>query len=72
MFAEITPSPAPVAAAEVLDEISTIFTRHLILPNGAADAMALWVFHAHSVASYRRRRRAVATGHGSGAPLSSS
>ena len=47
MFAEVAPAATAVAGAEVLEEVSAIFTRHLILPAGAADAMALWVFHAH-------------------------
>ena len=47
MFAEITPAATATDGAEVLEEISAIFTRHLILPPGAADAMALWVLHAH-------------------------
>ena len=47
IFAEINPASTQVDGAEMLEEISTIFTRHLILPTGAADAMALWVLHAH-------------------------
>jgi hypothetical protein len=41
MFTEITPASSPVNGAEVLDQIATIFGRHLILPTDAADAMAL-------------------------------
>ena len=48
MFAEISPASTAADGAEVLEEISAIFTRHLILPTGAADAMALWVLHAHA------------------------
>lgn len=47
IFTEINPAAAAVDGAEVLAEISAIFSRYLILPTGAADAMALWVFHAH-------------------------
>ena len=37
-----TRRPVPVKGAEVLDEVSARFTLNLVLPPGAADAMALW------------------------------
>jgi putative DNA primase/helicase len=36
------PWPNPVDGAEVLNGVSTIFSRHLALPEGAADTLALW------------------------------
>ena len=44
---EPKPWPEPVDGEALLDEISATFARHLVLPAGAADAMALWVLHAH-------------------------
>ncbi len=41
------PWPAPVNGAEVLGEVSETFTRHLVLPRGAADALTIWCAHAH-------------------------
>ncbi len=47
MFTEITPTSSSVEGGVVLDQVSTIFSRYLVLPAGASDAMALWVLHAH-------------------------
>ena len=47
-FDPIHPWPEFVEGADLLDQLATLFTRHLILPPGAADAMALWVLHAHA------------------------
>src|SRR5690348_10594066 len=42
------PWPDPVDGAALLDDIAETFRRHLILPRGAAEAIALWVVHTHS------------------------
>lgn len=42
---EVTPWPAPVVLAEALDDIARAITKHMILPAGAASALALWVAH---------------------------
>lgn len=42
---EVTPWPAPVALAQVLDDITRAITKHMILPPGAATALALWAAH---------------------------
>lgn len=39
--------PEPINGAEVLSEASETFSRYLALPDGAADAMALWTAHTH-------------------------
>lgn len=42
---EVTPWPAPVVLPEVLDDITRAITKHMILPPGAATALALWTAH---------------------------
>lgn len=42
---EVTPWPAPVVLAEVLDAMTRAISRHVILPPGAAMALALWCCH---------------------------
>ena len=42
------PWPDPVNGAAVLDDVSAAFTRHLALPTGAADALALWCAYTHA------------------------
>lgn len=41
------PWPEPVNGAEMLAAMAETFSRHLALPAGAADALALWCCHAH-------------------------
>ena len=48
----VEPWPVPVIGAEVLDEVSARFTLNLVLPPGAADAMALWGTHAHACPAF--------------------
>lgn len=47
LFDELEPWPEPVDGAELLDAIADTFTRYLVLPAGAADALALWTTHTH-------------------------
>ena len=39
--------PKPVDGAALLDNLSATFKRFLVLPDGAAEALALWVLHTH-------------------------
>ncbi len=39
--------PEPVHGADLLDKIVTILHRFLALPKSGAEAMALWILHAH-------------------------
>src|SRR6266446_6971048 len=48
----VEPWPEPVNGAEVLDQVSARFTHYLVLPPGAADAIALWETHAHTCAAF--------------------
>src|ERR1044072_1582451 len=41
------PGPESVNAADVLNEVAETFSRYIVLPNGAADALALWCAHTH-------------------------
>ena len=47
-FETAVPWPTPVNGSELLNEIEQIFSRHLILPDHAAPALALWVMHAYA------------------------
>jgi putative DNA primase/helicase len=42
------PWPDPVNAARLLDNIADVARAYLVLPNGAAELLALWVLHAHA------------------------
>lgn len=48
LFNDPEPWPESVDGAALLDEMAVIFTRFLVLPEGAADTAALWVAHAHA------------------------
>ena len=48
LFADIEPWPNAVDGAELLQSIVDAFHRFLALPRFAAEAMALWVLHAHA------------------------
>jgi putative DNA primase/helicase len=41
-----------VSGADVLNEVAETFARFVALPDGAADALALWTAHTHSFASF--------------------
>lgn len=47
-FPEIEPWPDPVVGVSLLDEIRLAFERFLVLPEGAAVALTLWMVHAHA------------------------
>jgi hypothetical protein len=46
-FEQIEPWPEPVDGAEVLNLVAETFSRYVVLPAKAADALALWVLHAY-------------------------
>lgn len=47
-FDDPDPWPEPVDGAELLDELAETAGRFLSLPDGGAEAIALWVMHAHA------------------------
>ena len=50
-FAPVEPWPEPVDGAALLDEIAATVARYIVLPTGAAEAIALWVLHTHTHAT---------------------
>src|SRR5271154_5072059 len=51
------PTPTLMDAAQLLDEITAGFRRHLSLPDGAPEAIALWVLFAHAFDAWRASPR---------------
>lgn len=49
--------PVPISAAQLLDEISSAFRRHLSLPNHAPEVIALWVLFAHTFDAWQASPR---------------
>jgi hypothetical protein len=48
LFPDTEPWPEGVDGAALLGSLSVSFERHVVLPPGAADALALWCLHAHT------------------------
>lgn len=48
VFDEPEPWPDPVDAAAILDEVVATICRFCVLPDWAAEAIALWIAHAHT------------------------
>jgi hypothetical protein len=48
IFDTIIPHPDPVNIAELLADIETVITRHVILSDHAATALAVWVLHTYT------------------------
>ena len=44
-WSEPEPWPTPVSGQKLLDSFAATFSRYVILPPGAADAMALWILY---------------------------
>jgi putative DNA primase/helicase len=44
----IEPWPDPVNGAELLDEVRDALKRYLVLPEGSAEILTLWVVHTHA------------------------
>jgi len=47
IVAETEPWEEPVDGVALLDELTAIFNRFLVLPDGAAETEALWILHTH-------------------------
>jgi putative DNA primase/helicase len=43
---DVAPWDSRVATADLLDAIVTVFNRYVVLPEHAAEALALWILHA--------------------------
>jgi putative DNA primase/helicase len=49
LFEELTPWPEPVDGAGLLTALAETFTRYVVLPQGGADLLALWVVHTYAL-----------------------
>jgi putative DNA primase/helicase len=47
-FPELEPWPDYVDGAELLDAIAATYCDYVVMPEGAADVLALWVVHTHA------------------------
>ncbi|MBN1443107.1 MAG: DUF3631 domain-containing protein [Planctomycetes bacterium] len=47
LFEEVEPWPEPVDGAQLLDVLAREARRHLVLPGGAAEALAIWILFTH-------------------------
>ncbi len=47
LLRDAEPWPDEVDGEELLEELSSVYTRYLALPEGAADGLALWSLHTH-------------------------
>jgi putative DNA primase/helicase len=50
---DIEPWPETVNGAGVLDHVAEAFSHYVTLPDGAADALALWSAHTHSFRAFQ-------------------
>ncbi len=53
LFDEPEPWPDAVDGSSLLGELSQTFTKYAVLPEGAADAVALWVMHTYTHSAAR-------------------
>jgi hypothetical protein len=49
LLADVESWPLPVDGAALLDEIARMIRCYIVLDEAAADAVALWVVHAHAI-----------------------
>ena len=49
-----TPEPWPeaVEGASLLEDLASLFTRYVVLPQGAADMLALWTLHTYTIDAF--------------------
>jgi putative DNA primase/helicase len=57
----VEPWSEPVNGADLLDNICTVLKNYLVLPNGCAETMALWVVHTHAFQSFAHSPRLAIT-----------
>ena len=56
-LADVEPWPEPVDGAEILDAIAKRFENYVVLPEGAADMLALWCTHTHMFKLFQKSPR---------------
>lgn len=54
---DVEPWPEAVDGAAVLNEAAATLSRHVVLPDGAADALALWCAHTHCFTVFQHSPR---------------
>lgn len=47
LFTDPEPWPKAVDGASLLDDLAALYTRYVVLPEGAADMLALWTVHTY-------------------------
>lgn len=57
VFEEPEAWPHPVSGAHVLDQVAAMVSRYVVLPKEAADAIALWIAHAHGFDAFTHTPR---------------
>lgn len=52
--AAATPAPWPEAVdgAQLLDDLAALYRRYVVLPDGAADMLALWTLHTYAMEAF--------------------
>jgi putative DNA primase/helicase len=48
-LAAVEPWPSAIDGVQLLDDLAGVITRHVGLPEGGADAVALWAVHTHAL-----------------------
>ena len=51
LFSDPEPWPETVNGAGLLDDLSTFYSRYVVLPEGAADMLAVWTLHTYTQAA---------------------
>lgn len=51
-LADVELWPQSVIGADVLNDVAETISQYVVLPDGAADVIALWTAHAHTFASF--------------------
>lgn len=57
LFDEAEPWPEPVDGAELLDNLEATFMRYVVLPERAAEVLALWTMHTHAFNAFTHSPR---------------
>ena len=57
----IEPWPEPINGADLLNDICNAVKRYLILPDGSAEALALWAIHTHALECFGHSPRMAIT-----------
>ena len=56
-LADVAPWEQEVNGGDVLNEVAETISKYVALPDGAADAIALWIAHAHAINAFSHTPR---------------